>query len=73
VAADDGDRLVELSAFGAAEGSEVAFDLVDQPPDAGDFLLGGGGVAAGPVVDTVDGGQPFPGAQQVVEVGGQVG
>ena len=36
--------------------------------------LGGGGVGAGPLVDPVDGGgQPFPGAQQVIEVAGQVG
>ena len=36
--------------------------------------LGGGGVGARPLVDAVDGGgEPFPGAQQVIEVGGQVG
>ena len=53
---------------------EVAVDAADQPPDPGDLLLGGGGVGAGPVVDAVDGGgQSFTGAQQVVEVGGQVG
>ena len=46
----------------------------DQSPDAGDLLVGGGGVGAGPVVDPVDGGgQPFPGAQQIVEVCLQVG
>ena len=34
----------------------------------------GGGVDAGPVVDTIDGrGESFPGAEQVVEVAGQVG
>ena len=35
---------------------------------------GGGGVGAGPLVDPVEGGgEPFAGAQQVVEVGGQLG
>ena len=53
---------------------EVAVDAGDEPPDPGDLLLGGGGVGAGPVVDAVDGrGQSFAGAEQVVEVGGQVG
>ena len=53
---------------------DVAFDPADEPPDPGDLLLGGGGVGAGPLVDAVDGGgEPFPGAQQVIEVGGQVG
>ena len=52
---------------------EVAFDPGDQLPDAGDLFVGGGGVSAGPVINAVDGGgEPFPGAQQVIEVGGQV-
>ena len=39
----------------------------DAVTDPGDLLVGGGGVGAGPVVDPVDGGgQPFPGAQQIV-------
>src|SRR5439155_4099127 len=53
---------------------DVAVDPADEPPDPGDLLLGGGGVGAGPLIDAVDGGgEPFPGAQQVIEVGGQVG
>ena len=35
--------------------------------------LGGGGLGAGPVVDAGGGGEPFAGAEQVIEVGGQVG
>ena len=74
VTADDGDGVVDAGALGVVELGDVAFDAVDQPPDPGDLLLGGGGVGAGPVVDPVDGGgQPFAGAQQVVEVGLQVG
>ena len=61
-------------ALGVGELGDVAFDAVDEPPDAGDLLLGGGGVGAGPLVDAVDGGgEPFAGAEQVIEVGGQVG
>ena len=57
-----------------AEPGDVAFDAADELPDAGDLLLGGGGVGAGPLVDAADGGgEPFAGAQQVIEVGGQVG
>ena len=56
------------------ESGDVTVDAVDQPSDPGDLLGGGGGVGAGPLVDPVDGGgEPFAGAQQVVEVGGQVG
>ena len=74
VTAHDGDRVVDLGSLGVVEAGDVAFDPGDQPPDPGDLLLGRGGVGAGPFVDTVDGGgQPFAGAQQVVEVGLQVG
>ena len=68
------DRLVDRGALGVAEFGEVTFDPVDEPPDAGDLLLGRGGVGACPVVDAVNGGgQPFPGAQEVVQVCLQVG
>ena len=74
VTAHDGDRVVDAGSLGVVEVGDVAFDAVDQPPDPGDLLFGGGGVGAGPVVDPVDGGgQPFAGAQQIVEVGLQVG
>ena len=74
VTADNGDCVVDLGPLGVVELGDVAFDPVDQPPDPGDFLLGGGGVGTGPVVDSVDGGgQSFPGAQQIIEVCLQVG
>jgi hypothetical protein len=74
VLADDGDRLLGLGSFSVGELGDVAVDPADEPPDAGDLLLGGGGVGAGPFVDAVDGGgEPFPGAQQVIEVGGRSG
>ena len=46
---------------------------VDQPADAGDLLLRGHGLGACPVVEVGGGEQPFAVAQQVVEVGVQVG
>ena len=74
VAADDGHGVIDAGSFGVVEVGDVGFDAVDQPADSGDFLVGGGGVGAGPVVDPVDGGgQSFPGAQQIVEVCLQVG
>ena len=74
VTAHDGDCVVDVGSFGVVDAGDVGFDAVDQPPDPGDFLVGGGGVGAGPVVDSVDGGgQSFPGAQQIVEVCLQVG
>ena len=72
--ADDGDRLIDLGALGGRQLGGVAFDPVDELPDAGDLFAGGGGASAGPVVDAVDGGgEPFSGAQQVIEVGSEVG
>ncbi len=74
VAAEDGDSGVDLASFDGVEAGDVTVDAVDQPSDSGDLLGGGGGVGAGPLVDPVDsGGEPFAGAQQVVEVGGQLG
>ena len=71
--AHDRDRVVDAGPFGVVEVGELGLDAVDQLPDAGD-LLGGGGVGAGSVVDTVDGGgQSFPGAPQIVEICLQVG
>jgi hypothetical protein len=55
VLADRGDRVVDGSPLGAAEPGEVALDPADEPADAGDLFLGGGGVGAGPVIDAVDG------------------
>src|SRR4051794_24251045 len=74
VPADHGDGVVDAGSFDGVESGDVAGDAVDQPSDPGDLLGGGGGVGAGPLVDPVDGGgEPFAGAQQVVEVGGQLG
>ena len=74
VAADHGDGVVDLGSFDGVESGDVTVDAVDQPSDPGDLLGGGGGVGAGPLVDPVEGGgEPFAGAQQVVEVGGQLG
>ncbi|MDQ3274075.1 MAG: hypothetical protein M3Q39_03335 [Actinomycetota bacterium] len=74
MAANHGDGVVDLGSFRFVESGDVAVDPVDQAPDPGDLFGGGGGVGAGPLVDTVDGrGQSFAGAQQIVEVGLQVG
>ena len=72
--AHHGDRFVDLGSLGVVEAGDVAFDHGNQVPDPADLLLGGGGVGARPLVDAVDGrGQSFPGAQQVLEIGLQVG
>src|SRR4051812_37071026 len=74
VAADHGDGVVDLGSFDGVESGDVTVDAVDQLSDPGDLLGAGGGVGSGPLVDPVDGGgEPFAGAQQVVEVGGQLG
>src|SRR6478609_4863612 len=68
-----GDGGVDLGSLGVGKAYEVAVDSVDQLPDSSDLLLGGSGVGTSPFIETVDGsGQPFPGAQQIVEVAGQV-
>ena len=70
----DGDGVVDAGSLGFVDAGDIAFDSVDQPPDPGDFFLGRGGVGAGPVIDAVDGGgQPFAGAQQIIEVCLQLG
>src|SRR6185369_12776582 len=74
VAAHDGDRLVDLRAFGGGELVQAGFHPADEVADPADLLLGRGGVGAGPVVGAVEGGdEAFTGAWQVIEVGGQVG
>src|SRR5262249_61073671 len=74
VPADNGDRLINLGAIGGRQLGDVTFDPVDELADAGDLFAGRGGVGAGPVVDAVDGcREPLPGAQQVIEVGDEVG
>ena len=74
MAAYHGDRLVDGGAFGVADLVEVAVNAGDQPPDPGDCGLARGGVAAGLLIDTVDGsGETFAGAEQDIEVDAQVG
>ena len=74
VTADHGNGFVDPGSFGIAEIGDVTPDRGDQVPDPGDLLFGGGGVCAGPFIDAVDGGgQPLPGAQQVLQVCLQVG
>ena len=72
--ADDGDRLVDLGALGVAEPVDVALDPADELPDPG--ISSSAGVASARAhssTPSMAGGQPFAGAQQVIEVGGQVG
>src|ERR1039458_7794884 len=72
--AAQGGGVGDAGAVGGGQLGDVAFDPVDEPPDSGDLLLAGGGVGADPFIDAVDaGGEAFAGAQQVIEVGGQVG
>jgi hypothetical protein len=73
VVADSGDSVVDDGPVLVAEASDVALDPGDELPDAGDFLLRRGGGGPGPLVDAGHGGEPFAGAEQVIEVGGQVG
>lgn len=74
VAVHDGDGVVDCGSCGLVESGDVTSDVVDELPDPGGLLGGGGGVGAGPLVDPGEGGrEPFAGAQQVVEVGGQLG
>src|ERR1039457_4821589 len=74
VTADHGDGFADLGLLGVIEAGDVALDPGDQVPDPDDLLLGRGGVGAGPLIAAVDGGgQPFAGAQQVLQVCLQVG
>ena len=73
VLADDGDSLVHLGALGAGE---LVMSPLIRPMSRriGVISSSAGWRRRGPLVDAVDGGgEPFPGAQQVIEVGGQVG
>jgi len=69
VAAHGGDGDVDVGSFVV----ELGGDPVDQPSDAGDLLVGRGGLGPGPGVDVGGGAEAFAGAQQVVEVCLQVG
>jgi cyclase len=73
VAADDGDGLVGLLAFGGGEVFQAGFDAGDEAADGGDLLAGGDGLGSCPLVDVGGGEDPFPVAEQVIEVGAEVG
>ena len=71
--ADDAHRLVDLGPPAGVHAVDVALDLADEVPDPADFPCCGHRVGTGPLIDPVDaGGQPFAGAQQVIEIPGQV-
>jgi len=72
VLADDGDGLVDAGPVGRVQAGDVAFDAADELPDDGDLLVGGCCLVACPGVDAGGGGEPFAGAEQIIEVGGQV-
>ena len=60
-------------AFVGGELVEAGADPGDEAADAADLLVRGHGLGACPVVEVGGGEQAFPVAQQVVEVGLQVG
>ena len=61
VTAHDGDRVIDAGLLGVVKVADVGFDALDQSADAGDFLVGAGGIGAGPVVD--------PDSQQPTRIG----
>ena len=73
VAPDDGDGLADLLTFSVGQVIEPVLDPGDELPDPGDFLLGRDGFGACPLVDLGRGEHAFAVAEQVVEVGVQVG
>jgi hypothetical protein len=59
------DGVVHGGALDVGELAGIGFDLVDEPPDTGDFVLGWGRVRASPLIDSFDsGGEAFAGAQR---------
>ena len=73
MAAHDGDRLLKLLSLFGFEFVEAVADLVDQAADPADLFLRRHGVGACPLIEVGGGEQAFAGAQQVVEVGVEVG
>lgn len=72
-AAHEGDGLFDLRAVLDGHLVEVGADAVDEPVDPADLLLRGHGPGTGPLFGFERGHQPFPAAQQVGEVGPEVG
>src|SRR5258708_7408681 len=69
-----GGRGEQGGVAGGGGRGDAGGDRADEPREGGALRRGGGGVGAGPLIDAGEGGgEPFPGAQQVIEVGGQVG
>ncbi len=73
MAADHGRGLVDLVTFGGGQLAEAGFDPGDELPDAGDLLFRWQSVGSCPVVQLGGGEQAFLAAEQVIEVGLQVG
>ncbi len=73
MAADDLDGFVDAGTLVGVEVIEAGVDTSDQGAYAFDLLLRGGRLGAGPVVELGGGEKAFPAAQQIVEVGLQVG
>jgi len=73
VAADDLDRVFDGGPFVGVEVVEPGFDAGDQPPDPVDLFVGWCGLLSCPVVELGAGEEAFAVAEQVVEVGVEVG
>jgi hypothetical protein len=74
VAAHHRDGVLDPGSLGLVELGDIALDPIDQLSDPGDLLLGRSGVGARPLIEAVEGGgQVFPGVQQIIEIGLQVG
>ena len=71
--ADDGDGFVDARALACGQCRDVALAAADEFPDLADLLLWRGRCGECPLVGSGSGGEPFAGAEQVVEVAGQVG
>lgn len=69
----DGNGLVDLVAVLGAESVEVCLDATDELPNPRDLLVRGHGLVLGPGVCFRHRGQPFPVAEQVVNVCLEVG
>ena len=69
----DGDGVLDLLSLFCGEFVETGIDAGDQAAGASDFFVRGHRFGACPVVEFCGGEQAFAGAQQVVQVGVQVG
>ena len=72
-ASDHRDGLFDLGSLIGGEVVEVVLDAMDQVLDSADLLFGRHGFGLGPGVEVGGGEEAFAVAEQVVQVGGQVG